>query len=41
MDNNFMTVNSPDLDGSSGCSVTVFDYSHVPDEYNLMAFGKA
>ena len=29
-----------DLDGSAGCSVTIFDYSHVPDEYNLMAFGK-
>ena len=30
----------PDLDGSNGCSVTIFDYSHIPDEYNLMAFGK-
>lgn len=27
-------------EGDSGCSLTVFDYSHIPDEYNLMAFGK-
>lgn len=26
--------------GGEGCSITVFDYSHIPDEYNLMAFGK-
>lgn len=29
-----------DVEGDSGCSVTVFDYSHIPDEYNLMVFGK-
>ena len=40
MENNFLNVNSPDIDGNTGCSVTIFDYSHVPDEYNLMAFGK-
>ena len=45
MENNFTNFNSDpsaisDLDGNSGCSVTIFDYSHVPDEYNLMAFGK-
>ena len=34
------TSTAADYDGSSGCSVTIFDYSHVPDEYNLMAFGK-
>ncbi len=27
-------------ESGSGCSITVFDYSHIPDEYNLMAFGK-
>ena len=37
-DNDFSA--STDIDGSSGCSVTIFDYSHVPDEYNLMVFGK-
>ncbi len=31
---------SSETEGSSGCSITVFDYSHIPDEYNLMAFGK-
>ncbi len=42
MDNQLFnqTTGSADLDGSEGCSVTVFDYSHIPDEYNLMTFGK-
>ena len=45
MDNQFTNMTSApsaaaDFDGSTGCSVTIFDYSHVPDEYNLMAFGK-
>ncbi len=45
MENSFNNINtdfsvSSDIDGSSGCSVTIFDYSHIPDEYNLMAFGK-
>ena len=42
MDNQLFnqTAGSADLDPSAGCSVTVFDYSHIPDEYNLMTFGK-
>ena len=43
MDNNFMNTapsSAADFDGSAGCSITIFDYSHIPDEYNLMAFGK-
>lgn len=45
MENNNINMNpdnsaAVDFDGNTGCSVTIFDYSHVPDEYNLMAFGK-
>lgn len=45
MENDILSVPLSDSvtsggEGSSGCSVTVFDYSHIPDEYNLMAFGK-
>jgi len=29
-----------EIDSNAGCSVTIFDYSHIPDEYNLMAFGR-
>ena len=45
MENNNLNMNSDysatsDYDSGAGCSVTIFDYSHVPDEYNLMTFGK-
>lgn len=40
MENNYNAAVVTNLDGSAGCSVTIFDYSHIPDEYNLMAFGK-
>lgn len=39
MDNDVLNL-SAESTGGAGCSITVFDYSHIPDEYNLMAFGK-
>lgn len=33
-------VLSDEHEDNAGCSLTVFDYSHIPDEYNLMAMGK-
>lgn len=42
MDNDILntTSASPGEENGAGCTITVFDYSHIPDEYNLMAFGK-
>ena len=42
LENEMWKTNSADTgsEGSAGCTITVFDYSHIPDEYNLMAFGK-
>ncbi len=31
---------SDEHEDNQGCSLTVFDYSHIPDEYNLLAMGK-
>lgn len=39
MDNDVLNPTAGEGVGE-GCSITVFDYSHIPDEYNLMAFGK-
>lgn len=39
MDNDVLNAVTESED-SVGCSVTVFDYNHIPDEYNLMSFNK-
>lgn len=31
---------SSEIQDAQGCSLTVFDYSHTPDQYNLLAMGK-
>lgn len=43
----FNTSPKPDSEGSinqhpddKGCTITVFDYSHTPDKYNLLSMGK-